>query len=230
MSNDLLVIMGATTEGGTMRKYIEQLTAAGIDHHVDWRDEYPNMNGGGTLAYKMKTMREGATRFSHYKKLVFSCAFDVTFYGAKEDALRNIPNEGVLIAAEKNCYPDQSLASFITGETSSRYYNGGLLAGTPASFLKWIDAVECHPMYASRSEGLDQTFFNILLAADSNHPLVKVDARGKLFFCLFGGYDELEFENGIPVNKITSEHPCFVHANGKWPSEEMFARYERSLA
>lgn len=225
--SDLLVIMGATTEGGTMRQYIQQLTDAGIDHYVYWRDEYPNMNGGGTLAYKMETMREAALRFMHYNKIVFSCAFDVTFYGTKEDVLRKIPDQGVLIAAEKNCYPDAHIAHLIQGETPWRYYNGGLLCGTPSSFLEWIAQIERHPQYDSRSGGLDQTFFNILLADQSS--LVKVDGDTKLFFCLFGGYDELKFENGIPINRSTGEQPQFVHANGKWETDTLRSRYDASI-
>lgn len=222
--NDLIVIMGATTEGGTMRKYIDQLTQAGIDHHVDWRTEWPNMNGGGTLAYKIQTMRESVQKFSHYKKMIFSCAFDVTFYGSKEDVLKKIPTDYVLLGAEKNCYPELVTVSSVS---KHRYYNGGLLAGTPASFWKWMNRVERHSLYASHADGLDQAFFNRLLSQDS--PLVEIDEQTSLFYCLFGGYEELMFHRGIPYNNDCDSRPHFIHANGKWPTEEMIAKYERSL-
>ena len=223
--NDLIVLMGASEVHGTMTTYLRQLSEAEIEwRSVDVSDR-PNQNGGGNLGYRVKIFRSLATQFAHYEKLIFSDAFDVTFYGSKEDVFKKIPKDYVLHAAEKNCYPDPSMAERITGRTPWRFANGGLAAGTPQAFLEWCEAVETHPHY--NPEMLDQQFLNERVAEGS--PLCRIDSETKLFYCLFGGYDELDFASGMPINTACCTFPNFCHANGKWTADEMFARYERSL-
>jgi hypothetical protein len=220
---DLLVIVSATCERGTMRLYLDQLKAAGIDSHIHELTEFHPQ--GGTLAAKIASLRNLVTRFSDYEKIVFSDAFDVTFYGTKEDVIDKIPESYVLQAGEKNCYPDASLAMHINGSTPWRYSNGGLAAGTPQAFAEWCFAAECRGNYNPNM--LDQQFMNERLA--QSDPLVKIDQRTRLFFCLFGGYPELEWKNGLPFNKECATYPQFVHANGQWSADEAFRKRDESL-
>ena len=134
------------------------------------------------------------------------------FYGTKEEVIAKIPEDHVLCAAERNCYPDPSLVPNIPGNTPWRFANGGLTAGTPRSILDWVDKIEAHRYY--NPTGLNQGFLNALLAESS--PLVQIDSRTELFYCLFGETCELEFRDGLPRNTVCNTSPNFIHANGKW--------------
>ena len=103
--NDLLVILCATKERGTMQEYLGQLKDAGIDTHVE---PILDIGEANCLGGQIEGERRLTRKFHHYKKIIFSDAFDVTFYGSKEDVLRKIP-DGVLLAAERNCWPDTSV-------------------------------------------------------------------------------------------------------------------------
>jgi hypothetical protein len=223
--SDLIVIMGASQVHGTMELYLRQLAEAGIDTHVADVSDRPNMNGGGNLGYRVKIFRELAQAFSNYEFIVFSDAFDVTFYGTKEEVLDSVPRYGLLHAAEKNCYPDPAIAARIKNDSPWRFANGGLVAGSPESYLDWCEEVVKCPGYDP--EMLDQRMLNMLVADDSD--LCVIDDSTELFFCLFGGYPELEFECGKPVNTMYGTHPSFLHSNGKWDATEMWEKYERSL-
>jgi len=59
--------------------------------------------------------------------------------------------------------------------------------------------------------------------------LARIDSQTSLFFCLYGGYNELEFNQGIPINLLYETHPQFVHSNGGWPADAMMGRRQRSL-
>lgn len=223
--SDLLVIMGSSGMAGTMQLYLDQLKAAEIDYWIEDVTGAAWLCRGGFISEKIKYIREFCKRFGRYKFIALSDAHDVTFYGTKEAVLKKIPKEGVLCAAEKNCYPDASLADKIPGRTPWRFVNGGLSAATPENFLWWCDELERHPLY--EREILDQGFLNKILAEGS--PLCQIDSETKLFFNLYGGYDELDFASGMPINTVCCTFPNFIHASGKWDAREMFARYERSL-
>jgi len=219
---DLLVIMACTKSHGTMEKYLGQLHVAGIDTHVEPITDWPTAN---TLGAQVEGQRRLAEKFSDYRYLIFSDAFDVTFYGEKSEVLKKIPNNDVLIAAERNCSPDASLEKHMPGSTPWRFVNGGLFAGTPQSFLRWLDAIESHPIYNPKF--LNQGFFNILRF--NNSPLVRIDHHTELFYVLHHEQDELQFEKGMPVNTIFGSRPNFLHAAGKWPMKGIMARRDESL-
>jgi len=223
---DLIVITAASGNYGTLPLYRDQLSRAQIDFYVD------DISGkyipplGGNFAMKLESMRRLSQQFSTYQRIVFTDAFDVTFWGDRDSLISKIPLDYVLWGAEKNCYPNHHLAEVIPNWCPARFANGGLLCGTPQSMLDWCDRAESHPLFHPNI--LDQQWLNQMLA--ENSPLVTCDHVSKIFFCLFGGYPELEFERGLPVNALYNTHPHFIHANGKWSADEMWRRYEESIA
>lgn len=226
MAFDLLVVMGATEIHGTLSLYTDQLRSANIEHTVIDCSDKPNINGGGSLGYRVHLFRKYAEHYHYYKLIIFSDAFDVTFYGkSAEDVTSRIPTGHLLHAAEKNCYPNPAIAAHISGDSPWRFANGGVVAGTPAAYLDWCDRAERHQAYNPHM--LDQEFLNILVAEGSD--LAVLDTKTTLYFCLFGGYDELQFVNGEPANSLYETAPLFLHANGQWTAEEMFDRHTRSL-
>ena len=220
---DLLVVMGATKVRGTMNLYMRQLSDAGIEVYA--RD-ISGLDAPFNLGMKIEYMRWAGSMFSHYEKLVLSDSFDVTFHVFRNSVLRKIPDDGVLWAAEKNCYPDKSIEDRIPNVGPRRFANGGLLCGTPRAIVEWANAAQSHPGY--RADMLDQEFLNERLAESS--PLCRIDSRAEIFCCLYGGYEELEFNNGIPRNRDTGTSPNFLHANGNWSSHAMLGRYVASFA
>ena len=213
---DLLVVMPNSTgeQLGTMARYREQLSAAGIDHHVQ-----PIPDPDGTIGFRLNYTRV-VRNFSHYRHIVFTDAFDVQFFGTKEQVIQNIPSIGVILAAEKNCHPPECLSLNIPDKGPWKFANGGAMAGTPENILAWCDAVERHPLY--RADKIDQGLLNELLAEGSD--LAPIDWRTELFFCLYGGYEELEFEDKLPVNRTFNTTPNFIHANGGWSTSLLEAR------
>lgn len=224
--SEVIVIVGASEMHGTLPLYLKQLSEAGIDTHIHDCSDKPNINGGGNLEYRVRKFRDFALEFRDYQFMVISDAFDVTFYGTKADLIAKIPHGYLLHAAEKNCYPPECHKMPIPDAGPHRYANGGIVAGTPEAFLAWCKAAEQHPHY--NPGALDQWFLNLLVAEGS--PLGVIDSKTDLFYCLFGGYEELGFVNGLPQNDMYATRPQFLHANGKWTADEMFARHQRSLA
>lgn len=222
---ELLVIMHATHSERMMPQYLAQLDGAGIEYHIEKFIEYPNWKGGGTLGFTVETKRRLAKQFSDYQFLIFTCAFDMLFFSSKAAVLKRIPTDYIVMGAEKNCYPVASIASQIPERGPWRFSNGGPYAGTPDNFLKWCDAMESHRAYNPNM--LDQELYNIMLAEDNEW--CQIDFRTNLFFCLFSGYEELEFRYGHPYNSFWGTYPAFIHANGQSPTEELFEKYERSL-
>ncbi len=223
--SSLLVSMASTREpsnpeSGFMALYLSQLKAAGIDVNVEMMIDFANSGGGGTLGGKIEGIRKVCTIAGNFDHIIFSDAFDVQFFGSKADVIAKMPNEGVLMAAEKNCYPEPELAAQIDMPTVWAFVNGGLLCGRPSEFLKWCDAIEAHPAYDPNA--LDQAWFNRRLAESS--PIVKVDSRCEIFLCLFGDDSELCFCGGLPYNKVTGTSACFIHANGGSNRAEIWER------
>lgn len=223
--NDLLVITACTGETGTLSLYRRQLADANIDFYVEPLEPFFATDFGATLT----RFRNWSTKFAEYERLVFSDGFDVLFYGTREDVISKIPMDHVLMAAEKNCYPDSSIAQSIIDRYPDRgphcFANGGLLAGTPKAIYEWSDNLEKHPLYLPCL--INQGFYNTLLAEGSD--LCRLDYTTSLLYCLYPVYAELEFEKGLPVNTLYGTHPHFLHANGRCPVDEMLQKYERSL-
>lgn len=227
MEDDLsiIVITGASDlNHGTFPLYREQLSTAGIPLAVVDISDKPNLNGGGNLGYRVKKFREIASSFSHYERLVITDAFDMTFYGTKEDVISKIPMDRLIHAGEKNCYPPEACSLPIPARGPWSYANGGAVAGTPACFFDWCTYTERHPLY--NPDCLDQYFLNLQISEGVG---CLPDHRTELFFCLYGGYNELNFEHEMPVNRFYGTQPNFIHANGKWDTTEMFEKYRRNL-
>ena len=230
---DLLVVTGSSLppsdpRTGMLSLYLIQLSKADIDTHLVTHTDVPTADGGapGTLEFFIQSIRSVAHKFSEYERLIITDGWDVVFFGNKSDVIRNIPMDKCLIGAAKECYPwNLAVREPASGDTNRLYTNGGMLAGTPEHILRLADAMATHPRYRHKLE--NQGMMNIMLA--ENTELFYHDNKTELFFTLYDGYPELDFENGIPVNTLYGTHPAFLHANGHWDTTEMFEKWERSL-
>jgi len=225
MENELLVITGATCIAGHMDQYVRNLSSAGIPVQIENVAGAPWLNRGGFFYERLSLHYTWAMKFRHCRRLVITDAFDFFFFGDRYALIEKIPLDHVLHAAEKNCYPDPAIAARIPDRGPWRFFNGGGLAGSPEAIMEMCQSLSSHPLASSPI--LDQHVMNTLLA--ENDERIHIDWKTNLFFCLFGGYDELEFVCGKPHNKLHDTFPIFVHANGKWPSEQMVEMYRESL-
>jgi hypothetical protein len=227
---DILVITSCSSLAGYSRQYIHQLSSAGIAVYLpDIPSDTPGLNAGFQFASRIQRTRMWANQFSEYKWIFITDAFDVFFYGDRQELLSRLDGVNLLFGAEKNCYPEPHLAPAIVAaypeRGEARYVNGGLSVGTPGAWRVWCDEVEHHSDYSPNM--IDQQFLNRRLSEGSH--ITPIDWRSGLFFCLFGGYPELQFENGKPYVETYGTKPLFIHANGKWDQHEMLNKYEGSL-
>lgn len=210
------MILGASTERGTMKQYLGQLEHAGIDYFVQKIEDWAKANTVGDCVASQMAL---AKRFEAYDKLVFSDAFDVRFYGLKEDVLAKIPSDEVLLAGERNCFPDESLRDSMPGKTPWRFVNGGLMAGTPAQIRVFLTLVATHRLFDG--SGVNQAFYNRL--KHLGQLPAKVDETTTLFYCLHSEQDDLHADaHGLPVNTRFQTRPNFIHANGESSTQEIF--------
>lgn len=215
----MIVVTSASEIRGTMQTYVRQLSAAGIEvclvHPSELACEYFH----GSIGLKLRIFRKYAERFKDHDFIIFSDAFDVTFYGTRKDLLDRIPVSYVLQAAERNFHPpDVGSAENVPGDGPWKFANGGLVAGTPSAFLVWADACERHPNYDPHM--IDQGFMNKCLI-EGYECGWQIDSATNLFFCLYGGYEELAFERERPLNTLYGSRPLFVHANGSWNTDRL---------
>lgn len=226
MADELIVLTASTVghdhpESGTLALYLSQLEAAGIDHNCETLTEFPA--NGGSLGYKVAGLHRRVVQNLHYDKIVFTDGHDVQYFGSRKDLIAKIPDAGVILGAERNCYPEPNLAHIIQTPRPFSYANGGWLAGSPESFLMWLDAIVRHPEYNDLI--LDQAWFNRRLA--ENDPLIQIDYRTEIVYCTFGeGADiaDLQWEGDVPINAFYGTHPNFIHCNGHWASEHIYVR------
>lgn len=230
---DEIIVLTASTvglnhpESGTLALYLSQLEAAGIEHNCEALTEFPS--NGGSLGYKISGLRRRVVQNLHYDKIVFTDGHDMQFFSDKTYVLSKIPDTGILLGAERNCYPEPELADRIHNPLPHKFCNGGWLAGRPEEFIAWFDAIERHPSYDPIC--LDQAWFNRRLA--ENDPLIKIDDQAELVYCFYGesgDIADLQFDDdGKPVNALTGTKPAWTHANGHWPSEHIWSRRKGSI-
>lgn len=218
---DVVVAMWVSQVCGFMTENVERLSSAGITVHIE-----PLEGQSFAIANKMHAIRRMAERFRDYRYMILSDGWDVLFFGTKWELMEHIPEDRVVWAAEKNCWPEEELKAKVPDRGPWKFANGGLLAGTPKAYLDMCRMIEAHPDY--NPDYVDQGFMNRLLAEGAD--FFAIDTETKLFFCLFLGYEELEFRHGRPYNSLHKTWPLFIHANGRWPVDEMIQKYEASLA
>lgn len=207
---DLQVITFCTRRAGLIAQYEEQLSRAGIAFHVE---SLAGMQNGdfGSLGARLTNCRRLVEKFKDSSKIVFTDAWDVLFYGTAEEVYEKIPIDRVLIAAERNCWPDTYMAPYYPGKSVWRFVNGGLQAGTPEQLMQWIDGVEKHPCY--HPGYIDQHWMNLRLL-DGSFP-IPLDTETNLFYCMVGEAGELLCKDARPINSITGTRPNFIHFNSK---------------
>jgi hypothetical protein len=215
VSNSLLVIASANERNGLLDKMESQLARADIEFYLNvlpdlsWRIII-------CLEFRLKILESMATLFKSRDKLIFVDAWDMLFYGTKEEVLDKVWGRYTpIIAMEKNCFPDLGVSNFFPNllNVPWKFINGGGLAGSPEQILWAVKEIRKHPGYEPKM--VDQEFYNLLLLTRSLP--FQCDYRTSLFYCMFKDQGELIVNDGErrPFNQVTGTYPNFIHFNGK---------------
>jgi len=190
----------------------KQLADAGIPLFLDIVPPYEG--GVRRLGAYLKHLHGMLDRYGDCKKLIIADAWDMLFYGTAEEVYAKVPRDMVLMGAERNCWPDASLAPYYPGNTPWRFLNSGLMASSPDYFADWFAMIEkCeayHPGF------IDQQWFSHRYL-DKSLPM-ELDTETDLGYCMFLEAGEMQPVDGRPHNILTGTFPNFVHFNGKHDS------------
>ena len=134
-------------------------------------------------------------------------------------ATYHAPPGAVLVAAERNCFPDAGLAGTyprcaVFPDSPYRYLNSGAYIGSAASLRRLFDALGVATMAASTD---DQRALTALHLSGSQRDVLFLDTGARLFFCLaLGVHDAVApVAPGAPWrNGATNSSPGVIHGNG----------------
>jgi hypothetical protein len=187
-----------------------------IGEGVVWHGGDMKGPGGGQ---KINLMKEYLKHLPDEDIVLFCDGYDVVFADDIQTILErykqfNIP---VLFAAEKNCWPNISMASFFDAETPYKYPNSGLYIGTAAALSKLFE-----PTITDASD--DQLYVQIQIL--KNPQLVQLDTENYIFQCLAGAEAAVSIKsNGQLYNTETNCCPCILHGNGGGETKTTFDRF-----
>lgn len=173
------------------------------------------------------------------ERMIFCDAFDVLFVDSPEligDLAIEFFDDRLVYNAEKNCFPDPSLADRHPQTKSQfRYLNSGFAVGRTCDFmamLDWIRADEI-PNDSRNPDGSgnhpnDQDY--VMRAFVSGDLPMALDTQGIICQTLCG-VDESEFDfSGEQIeNLVTGSWPCAFHANGNAKDSGVMAPILRKL-
>jgi hypothetical protein len=215
MVNDLIVVAGATHREGFIDEYEQQLANAGIQFHLEPLSDLPGGANSITIRRRLAYMRAMCDKFSDYERIVMTDAWDVLFFGTKEEVLEKVPSTGLLVSTERNCYPEPGLAPQFTSASPWRFMNNGMLCGVPGEILKWCGEADGH----GDMNILDQAWFNRARAKKS--PWFGADEHTMIFYVVSATQEDgaLQVKHGRPWNTRYDSFPNFIHFSGKCPSE-----------
>jgi len=173
-----------------------------IGKNVEWNGSDMSGPGGGQ---KINLLKKYIENLPDHDVILFCDGYDVFLNNTLEEIARRYLELKckVLFAAEKFCWPDESIAKYFPqSETSYRYLNSGLFIGR-VDELKKIITKEIYDIDD------DQLYYqNAFL---SNQFDIKLDYESHIFQC---SDDNVIVKNNGLYNLKTNHFPCLYHGNG----------------
>lgn len=161
--------------------------------------------------YKYLKALEGYTHF------LYTDAWDTFAMAGPEELERKMP-DGLLISAERACYPYPELADkYPANQSPWHFVNGGGWCGEIAAFIR---------MYEDQpptTEMNDQVWLTNQFLKLHTEGWVKLDYECNIFQTL-GFCPESDFEraDGRLYNTVNQARPLFVHGNGHTPMPNIY--------
>jgi len=206
----VIVIAGCTHRAGLVDEYERSLRDKDIEFHLEHVDPMPEGANSITMHRRINYWRKMAEQFKDYETIFITDAWDVLFFGTKQELLDKSPKT-LLISAERCCYPNYQLADSIQGDTPWRYANNGMIVSSPEYLLEWIKKAE----EISDLNILDQAWFNHRLSEGRGN--IVLDTTTNLFYVVSATLEDgaLRAKNGRPWNSKCDTFPNFLHFSGK---------------
>jgi len=173
-----------------------------IGKDVVWNGSDMTGPGGGQ---KINILREYIKDLPDHDVVLFCDGYDVFVSNELEEIIRRYLEFKckVLFAAEKNCWPNDSLSSFFPEtDTPYRYLNSGLFIGRVDEIKKIIsnEIEDC---------GDDQLYYQLAFLSQAFD--IKLDYESYIFQC---SDENVMIQKGQLYNPITLCYTCLYHGNG----------------
>lgn len=188
---------------------------------VTWTGGDMSSIGGGM---KINLVKKYLEKTSDNDIILFCDGYDVVI----NDNLSTIVERfigfecDVLVAAEKQCWPDKSLAPNFSSHTDYKYPNSGLYIGYARSLKKLFSL----PIKDSDD---DQKYLHVAILTHDNVK-VEIDKENYLFQCFNDAENDLAIKtNGQIVNHSTKCCPCIIHGNGSPSTKQRFFSFVEPL-
>lgn len=209
---DVIVVSPITERRGMLDEYEDQLAAAGIDFHLEAVQLADGINSM-TARWKFGFLKRMCERFGEYSRIIFTDAWDVLFFGSKEELLEKIPALPIM-SAERNCWPENDLNFKQEIPGPWRYYNAGMVAGCPLD----IFTVVSNLLHMDDLDIMEQAWMNRQLARGRTP--FSIDSRTELFYTVSFDREDgsLQTRDGKLWNLTTGTCPQFFHFSGKCSS------------
>ncbi len=205
---DVIIVSYLTERRHMIDEYEDQLIHAEIDYHfhpVTLKDGIASV----TARWKLDFIVEMASTFYDYKRIVFTDAWDVLFFGTKEELIPKIP-EIPIVSAERNCWPENDIENLFTLESPWRFVNAGMIAGNPQHLYRWAKEA----LLMRELDLIEQAWMNRRVAY-KDYPIC-IDSFTSLFYTV--SYDRedgsLRMKNGRLWNSRFDTFPQFFHFAG----------------
>lgn len=207
-------VITTTSDRGKCEKLEQSLTKHGYDYHIiehTWTGFLDKLK----YTYEYLKSLEGYTHF------IYTDAWDtVALTGPENIDISYI--DGLILSAERNCYPYPEWAEkYPKVESPFCYVNGGGWAGTIESFIR---------LYESKTpttEMNDQVWLTERYLSLHKEGWISLDHRCDLFQTIAFCEPERDFDLNkesltFGMNKITCGFPIFWHGNGHTPMDYIY--------
>lgn len=210
---DVIVVSYATHRAGLLDEYEQQLKDAQIDFHLESVELADGINSV-TARWKFAFMLRMTKRFADYECIVFTDAWDVLFFGTRDDLMPKIPKV-CAISAERDCWPEDDLAQQIAHHGPWRYCNAGMMGGSTQGIMAFVNGVSPFP----ELDLMEQQWLNRRLV-EGRCPWM-VDCATSLFYTVSQYHEDgsLQIKDGKLWNSHFNSFPQFLHFSGKCPTE-----------
>jgi hypothetical protein len=201
----------STHESGQQELLVKQLAAGPFEPHV------VPIEKPFTWEKKLRAELEAAQNEDPERLIVFTDAWDVVY---QQGPIPTLPVGHVLIAGEKNCWPDRDVqGQYPMGPTPWMFVNAGGIYGRAGDIA---EVMEAYIRAGDLSD--DQRFWTTVFLEQLyfTFPRLVIDYQCSLFQTLFlTASDEVVIQDGWMVNHRTRSLPSFLHWNGgsNWPQE-----------
>lgn len=204
-----LLILTTTSNRSKCYQLERSLKLHGYDYHII---EHAWDGFLGKLHYTYQYLRT----LKGYTHFLYTDAWDTV--AMRPDVI--VP-DGLLISAERACYPYPAWAErYPASDSHWKYVNGGGWCGEISAFLK---------MYESKvptDEMNDQVWLSERFLAGWG----KLDYQCEIFQTLgFCPESDFVFIDGIFSNIVTATSPAFIHGNGHTPMDHIYNLFPTSM-